>query len=213
MPSKCLSPATSGGMRPEAPSRTCIPCETRVPSGTPRPRRVPAQPSLWSVLAVAWPSHPFLWVPQCQGGGPVNNAQLCSWPRRGWLVQPHLTSAGDPMLPTHPHYLAPWASEETQTPTLSTLPVPRKVRSGVRAKMISGALELGARAQNQPRPHTTCPLPSVSLLRPSDQAPGLLWRMRSRDQRGWAACLRSYSQEAAEVEFRPKPVSFQSPRS
>ena len=163
------------------------------------------------MLAVAWPSHPFLWGPQCQGGGPVNNAPLCSWPGRGWIVQPHLTSAGDPMLPTHPHYLAPWASEETQTPTLSTLPIPRQLRSGVRDKMISGALGLGLGPRTHPNP--TPPPTSVSLLRPSDQAPGLLWRMRSRAQRGWAACLWSHSQEAADVEFRPRPVSFQSPRS
>lgn len=32
-----VSPPTSDRARPEAPHGTCIPCETRVPSGTPRP--------------------------------------------------------------------------------------------------------------------------------------------------------------------------------
>lgn len=84
-------------------SRTCVPWETRAPSEVPGPRRVPAQPRLRSVLAMAWPAHPFLWGPQCQGGGPVNKALLCSWPGRGGYLPPARTRRS----PAHPHPLAP----------------------------------------------------------------------------------------------------------
>lgn len=122
------------------PSLTCVPWETRAPPEAPDPRRVPAQPSLRSVLAVAWPAHPFLWAPQCQGGGPVNKALLCSGPGRGGHFS-RTSHRQDPMPPAYP--LPPHrhceASEEAH-PMLRTFPTPRGAatrRSG------GGALGLG----------------------------------------------------------------------
>ena len=163
--------AASGWTRPELPSRKCIPWETRAPSGTPGPRRVLAQPRLWSVLATAWPAHPFLWGPQCQGGGPVNNILLCSGLGRGWLVQPHLTPAGDPTLPCSPLLTEAFTPQRKHRhPTLSLLPAPRQAtaqRSGVRARMTLGALRwhLSRTSHEPPKPHPNRRLCSDPLTR------------------------------------------------
>lgn len=130
----CLAP-TSGRPGQRRPAQ-CVPCEARAPAGTPGP----AKPVVSAGCGLARPPLPA--GASVPGRRPRGQCPALFLAQEGWRGQPHLAWA-------HPRYLAPWASEEAQTPRPVTLPALRQAatrRSGVRAKLTSGTLGLGARA-------------------------------------------------------------------